>query len=383
MLKFRVYALVLGEVLPEGNISDCKISKLTFAEQEERNFAPIQGVFSVQTLGNQTYATALPYVDPVCIKSEHVVVYDLEEEDAKGALGGAIRNIDRLCRILSIVYLQDIQQHSGREHVAFQPYVYQINKIYLIDGNSNETDPNFKLESGFVYLPDRPSMNDWNHTDTSDFLDQMLAIKDETLERALKYLYRSSVGNFILDSPEKVALDHVKSVEVILGALSNKKKFKERLAEAKQILELTDDEEKAITDLWTVRSEYGDIAHASKFDQAERYPNQFPLPSNSATHGLPANSFAANILLKYLRYRQRLFFIDIETADDMHADCSFASINPHAETNHLCYYTTERNKQQLKQKIKLALATHLSIDKADILSMVFGQQCRSIKISVK
>jgi hypothetical protein len=329
MAKFRIYALILGEILPEGEVSDCVIKKLSFEAQEERGFSPIQGIFSTTSVGqHNTYVTSLSYIDPVSIKSEYVVVYDLEENNAKGALGGAIRHIDRLCRLLSITYLEDMQQHIGREHFPFQPYIYQVNKIYLIDEGGSEVDAGFTLESGYIHSPGRPSSNQWKHNDTQAFLVELLAMHDVALERALKYLYRSSVGQFILDSPEKIALDHVKAVEIILDALSKKDTFNLKLAEAKDKLGLTDEEVDKIKELWAVRSEYGDIAHASKFDEAERYPNQFPLPRNSASRGLPSNSFAANVCLKYLRYKQRLYRIELQSPDDSHQEGAVAIVNP-------------------------------------------------------
>jgi len=385
MANFRIYALILGEILPESEVFDCVIKRLPFDEQEERNFSPIQGVFSTNNIGqHDTYITSLPYIDPVRIKSEYVVVYDLEENDAKGALGGAIRHIDRLCRLLSITYLEDTQQHTGREHFPFQPYIYQVNKIYLIDENGNETDPDFVLESGYIYSPDWPSANQWKHSDTQAFLDGLLAIHDDAFERALKYLYRSSVGQFILDSPEKIALDHVKAVEIILDALSKKDTFNLKLAEAKDKLGITDEEVEKIRELWAVRSEYGDIAHASKFDEAERYPNQFPLPSNSATRGLPSNSFAANVCLKYLRYKQRLYRIDLQPLDDYHEEGAIAVVNSHIESNHLYFYVAAGSgKAQLKQKVKTILANYLGISEDEIVNVVLEEQSKSVTISIK
>ncbi|HUB92958.1 MAG TPA: hypothetical protein VMB52_00460 [Verrucomicrobiae bacterium] len=386
MAKFRIYALILGEILPEGEVFNCAIKKLPFDEQEERSFLPIQGVFSTNNIGqHDTYITSLPYIDPVRIKSEYVVVYDIEESDAKSALGGAIRHIDRLCRFLSITYLEDMQQYTSMEHFPFQPYIYQVNKIYLVNENGDETDPGFTLESGYVYSPDRPSANQWRHTDTPAFLDGLLAIHDDALERALKYLYRSSVGQFILDSPEKIALDHVKAVEIILDALSGKdKKFNFKLTEAKDKLGLTDEEVEKIKELWAVRSEYGDIAHASRFDEAERYPNQFPLPSNSTTRGLPSNSFAANICLKYFRYRQRLFRVELETPDSHHVDGTFVVINPHIETNHLrLHIANEPDKTQLKQKVKGAFARYKGINETEIVNLTLGPQRKLFDITVR
>ena len=97
MSKYRIYALIHGETLIEGKLFDCEIKKMDFDEQERRCFSPIQSIFSgfEDDTFHKTYVTSLPYIDPIKIKSEYVIVCNIEESKPDSALGGAIKNIDR------------------------------------------------------------------------------------------------------------------------------------------------------------------------------------------------------------------------------------------------------------------------------------------------
>lgn len=44
--KYRVYALVIGQVLKTGKLFDCEVKKISFKEQKRRLFLPIQSSFS-------------------------------------------------------------------------------------------------------------------------------------------------------------------------------------------------------------------------------------------------------------------------------------------------------------------------------------------------
>jgi len=288
-----------------------------------------------------------------------------------------------LCRILSVAYVEDTKQNLKKEYSLFQPYIYQINKIYSLDDNGIEVDLELKLENSYICSPDSPSSNNWSHNNTQGFLQELLSIHDETLERALQYLYRSTIGQFILDNPEKIVLDHMKSIEVIVDSLSKKKCFLQRLEEVKLRLELTDEEQDNIKKLWDIRSKYGGIAHPSRFDEVERYPNQFPLPSNSKIHGLPSNVYATNVCLKYFRYKQRLYQVNLEAPDDYHREGTMVIVNPQTETNHFyLYITPNSDKVQLKQNVKSAFVSSLGINENNIKSMELGQKKKSITITI-
>ena len=112
MSKYRIYALVHGEILSEGQIFKCLVIKMSFEEQRRRRFSPIQSVFSEGEDIDyyKTYVTSLRYVDPVRIKSGYVIIHDIEENKPGDALGGAIKEIDRVCRFLSLACLEDVKR---------------------------------------------------------------------------------------------------------------------------------------------------------------------------------------------------------------------------------------------------------------------------------
>lgn len=380
MSKYRTYALIHGETLPTGKIFDCEIKKMSFDEQERRKFSPIQSVFSEEKDVNyyKTYVTSLRYVDPILIKSEYVITHNIEEDDPGGALGGSIKEIDRVCRFLSLACLEDVKRKFGRNRGSFEPYIYQINKIYLLDEKGNESDVNFKLKSGHIYLPNRPEFTEWRDSDTTLFLDEIYSFHDEILERALKYLYRSSIGYLVLDSKEKIALDHFKSIEIIINSLSKKHTFKQRLKEACSKIGISPEEEKRINDFWSERSTYGDVAHVSPFDQAERYPNQFPIPSNVQYSGGGFDSVAANIIIKYFQYIKGVFTIDIEELSNQDGsdakESTFTLVYSIGlwgtfHHNHLYFNTSEKNKNKLKDKLKKSFAEFYKIPKKSIVEV--------------
>lgn len=380
MTKYRIYALIHGETLPVGKIFECEIRKMTLSEQKRRNFAPIQSVFSVGKDFDyyKTYVTSLRYVDPIRMKSKYVIVYDIEEDKPGDALGGAIKEIDRVSRFLSLACVEDIKRKFGRNRGSFEPYIYQVDKIYLLDEKGNESEIDFKVESGHMYLPNRPEFTTWRDSGTGQFLDEIYNFHDETLERALKYLYRSSIGYFVLDSREKIALDHFKSIEIIVNSLSKKRKFRQRLKGVGSKIGIAQQEQKRIMDLWEERSEYGDVAHPSPFDEVERYPNQFPIPSNVRYSGGGFDSIAANIILKYFQYIKGVFTIEIdEPSNRAGHETKEGTFNRiymifpwgAAHHNHLCFYTAEKDKKRLKSKLKKAFAERFKIPEKSIVEL--------------
>ncbi len=387
-MRYRIYALIHGETLTEGKIFECEIKKMSFGEQAKRKFAPIQSVFSQSEDVDyyKTYVTSLRYVDPIKIKSEYVIACDIQEEKPDAALGGAIKAIDRIARFLSLASLEDVKRKFGRDRGSFEPYIYQVNKIYLVDNDCKESDVDYRLESGHMYLPNRPEQTQWRDVNTRKFLNEIFYFDNEILERALKYLYRSSIGHFVLDSHEKIALDHFKSIEIIVNSLSNKHEFKDRLIVAANKIGITPDEQKRIKDFWDSRSKYGDIAHPSKFDQVERYPNQFPIPSNALYPGGGFDSIAPNIILKYYQYIKGVYIIDINEPSDISGSSSqegkfnqVFTIFPFgvSDQNHLVFYTSEKDKNKLKRLLKKSFSKRYKIPQKSIIEVVLEPKNKS------
>lgn len=388
-VKFRVYALILGETLPEGELMGCKIQKISFSEQKKRGFKPIQSKFSTNLDPDfhKTYATYLPYMDPMKIVSEYVAIYDSEEDKPGAALGDTVRAIDKLCRFLSIACFEDVKRKFGRHIGAFQPYIYQLCKIYKLDSKSREANVEYELKSGFVYLPNRPELKAWRSENTQEFLEEISSFQDEVLQRALKYLYRSSIGFFLRDSKEKVALDHIKSIEIILNDLSNKDDFKDRLDEAGKKLELTNEEKKRIFDFWGDRSKYGDVAHPTEYDNTERYPNQFPIPSNVDYSGGGFESVAANVCLKYFYYKKSFVVIEIEEPDEHRGkENTFGGIYrlwPEKNGASLYFLTSEKDKTKLKKLVKTEFSKRFKVNEGDIVDFIIGKGKKTVTLRLK
>jgi hypothetical protein len=381
MAKYRIYSLIHGETLIEGKMFDCDIRRMEYAEQIRRGFSPIQSVYH---LGDdlKSYATSLSYIDPIKIKSEYVIICEIEEDKTEYALGGAIKKIDRIARFLSLVCLEDVKRKFGRNRGSFEPYIYQVSKIYLLDDKNVESEVDYKHESGHLYLPNRPEQTEWRDQSTGEFLEAIYNFHDETFERALKYLYRSSIGYMVLDSKEKIALDHFKSIEIIINTLGKRRinnkntSFKERLDDVAAKIGITLEEKERIQDFWKDRSKFGDIAHPSKFDETERYPNQFPLPSNTRYSGSGFDPIAPSILLKYYQYVKGIFIVDVEAPNDHNEPnsnegnfCRVYEISLWGSThrNHLVYYSAEKDKHRLIQNFKRAFANKFSIKEESIV----------------
>ena len=359
MNKYRIYALIHGQTLPVGKIHDCEIKEMSFDEQTRRHFSPIKYEF-LRDDNYETYMTSVPFVDPMKIYSKYVITYDIEERDYKGALGGAIRKFNKVCSTLFLSGVRDVylkhNQHSG------EPYIYQINKVYLIDEKDKECDVELDLKSGHIYLPNRPERNDWFNDDTKEFTDKVFNCKDPIFRKALKYLYSSSLGHLKLNSPEKIALDHFKSVELIINCLSTKDSFKERVDEAGPELDLTPEEIERVKKYWDDRSN-GDIAHSTHDDPVSFYPNQFPEPKGMQYNWSFSDNLAKKILLNYFDLRNRFFLIDIEKPHEQKDEGILGIINN--DCNHLFFQTNTETKQELLNEVKKKFIDVFGLDRKD------------------
>lgn len=386
MPKYRVYALIHGETLPTGKIFNCEIKKMSFAEQSKRNFAPIESIFSENDVTDyhKTYVTSLRYVDPIRIKSEYVIIYDIEERKIDAALGGSIKEIERICRFLSFACLEDVKRSHGENYGTFEPYIYQVSKIYALDENNKEVEATYKVESGHIYLPDRPERTDWINPTINSFLEDAYHFHDEIFERALRYLYRSSIGSLVLDSHEKIALDHFKSIEIIVNALGTKSingkdtNFYDRLNDVAKKLDINDKDVDNIKTFWEDRSTYGDIAHPSQFDEIERYPNQFPIPSGVHYSGGWLDSVAANLLVKYYKYIKNTYCIEvhilsgkseIEKKEGQFHKVYTIGLWGSSHNNNWVFYSSEKDKNKLKNILKKAFAVELKVSEKLIVEV--------------
>jgi len=377
MNRYRVYALIHGQTLPIGKIYDCEIKRMDFDEQSKRDFSPIKYEFS-QREEYETYITSVPFVDPVKMYSKHVIFYDMEESNYEKALGGAERKFDSICSSLFLTGVRDV--HLKHNLYSGEPYLYQINKVYLIDDENKECAVELDLKSGYIYLPNRPERNKWLNADTGDFLDKIYGFRDPVFRKALKYLYDSAVGNFKLNSHEKIALDHFKSIELIVNHLSTKDCFKDRVDEAGLQLGLVKEETERIKKYWDDRSD-GDIAHSTHHDTTAFYPNQFPQPKGVGYNWSFSDNLAKKVLLKYFDLRNRFFLIDIEEPYGQNQNHTLGLIRGQNECNHLFFHTDTKQKNLLLNEVKTKFIEVFGIDKKDFdISFYFNKSQISITL---
>jgi hypothetical protein len=156
------------------------------------------------------------------------------------------------------------------------------------------------------------------------------------------------------------------------------------LAIAGPKLDLTDEEEEAIRELWGIRSStLDDVAHPSRFDQAERYPNQFPLPSNTTARSASFDSIAATVCLKYFRYRSKIFSVDVKEPSSFEGDeGKIMQVNATTEDNYFWFCTAERNKESLKRKLKAAFAHYRGIPEAEIVEITLMPGNKSLELRI-
>ncbi len=363
-MRFRIYALIHGQTIPIGEVAGCRIQEMSFEEQEERGFSPLQYTFS-SIKEYETYATSLPFVDPMKLRTKHVLIYDIQERDVKGAIGGSVRKFDYICSRLLLANLEDVKLKTEGKFYSGETYLYQIAKIYSLDDNDIESEIALDLQSGHIFLPNRPDRNDWQVPETGAFLTELLEFKDPVFNKALKYLYGSSVGHYRLESDEKIALNHFKSIELIINGLSSGENFKDRVDEASVPLQLNPEQIEEIKKCWDQRSN-GDVAHSTHQDSSAFYPNQFLLPTRvEYTYAFLSNT-AKVVLLNYFSLRRRYFHIDIEEPSDPSDHLSLIAVNPQSQCNQLVFETVTKDKKMILKELKKKFSDSFKVDQSDL-----------------
>lgn len=179
----------------------------------------------------------------------------------------------------------------------------------------------------------------------------------------------------------------MKSIEIIIDDLSRKREFKTRLEEAGDKLKLTPEEKKRIKEFWDDRSTYGDVAHVTEYDNTERYPNQFPIPSNVQYSGGAFDSIAASVCIKYFYYKKNFIIIEICEPDEYgSAEGTFTQIYrlwPERNGANLCFFTHERNKTKLIQKVRESFTIQYGCADSDIIDATLGQGKRTLTLRLK
>lgn len=381
MNKYRIYATILGYVLPEEEtiINYCVIKKMSLEEQRKRKFAPLRNNRK-EAFNNIYYKSYITYPsnsDFREVKTKYIICTDIEEykgeknkpKDTGGyhgevnsALGIAIRRFDRviglLCLCSSDLLFREVNRYLSTK------YDYQICKIYEIkDGKEVTAEKPFMGGwGGMINFPgSRNSFEGINFA----MLNRMLNSKNIVFIKSLRYLL-SAVKGFHRNLPmEKIFIDYVKCIELIIKSFKGKG-FAKQLDKASKILELSSEYKKEIKAIWNSRCS-GDFAHANKSLISLYLPPQFPEPSDSEFRGVDLFEMCSMLILKYFKYIDNEFEIILN--DDHLKYIDKDNYNQLIDVNmgeYFSFYTNLSNRKILTPLIKRKVASHFKCKIKDI-----------------
>ena len=364
--KFRVYAKILGYMLPSErfSIKECVIEKMSLGEQKRRKFEPI----NTQTKGPNPSSFYKSYVsfgvllDTRIFKTEYVVYTDIStnRNEASHLLGLAVRRFDKVIGALSLASSMWFAKKYNRDPL-YKGTTYQLSRIYELVQGKERSFGNLNLYRGGgsqINLPDAKA--NFNEIDLQ-FIEQILNSNDKVFLKSKKYLLAGEDALYKGLPPEKIILDHMKSIEIIVKSFSKKRNFRAQLQKcAKEIL-LTDQEQNEILQLWKNRSN-GDIAHSTKTSRADFLPPQFPIPSDAVFIPFPSD-LTVRVLLKYLQYKKGEVSV-VMSNDTWHKEGSLINVNMGS------YYIYKPMKQERRvvHYAKKAIAAYFDVKYRKIIT---------------
>lgn len=306
---FRIYAKILGYSLPSETteIEGCVIQKMNLSEQKKRKFRPLNIKVARMKPENfyKSYMAFGVASDTRIFKTNYVIYTDIENHlghDVGGLIGVAIRRFDKVAGALSLTASAWFSKTYNRA-ALYKGCDYQISKIYEIkNGKEIVVEHNIVRGGGSqINLPDGKAL--FSKMD-SGLLKKLLRNSDDTFKKSLKYLMSGERSLYLGHPAEKVMLDMVKSIEIVVKSFSNKntRSFKRQLKVCAKKIGLTSEEQEQIMSCWKARSE-GDVAHASKQSRSEYLPPQYPVPSDAEMNMLFRADLPVSVLLKYFHYK--------------------------------------------------------------------------------
>lgn len=309
MNKYRVYAKIIGPILPKAstNYDDCVISPMSLSEQEQREFKPIE-TDSPDRLDDEYYSSYVTHrrvVDPRIIKSGYVIFTDVEASRPTEALGKAILRFEKNTGAFSIA---SAVNYSSKHRVKsrYTNYEYQLVKIYhFVDGKESEITEPISV-GGMVSHIKLPSETNISDSDSA-LLERILKSKDEIFWKALGYLQSGAKGFHNNTPSDKMTLDFMKSIELIIN-LWNGRSFSTRLKRCSKEINIDEVDQREIKKLWALRSN-GDVAHARQ-GRRDMYP-QFPMPTSIDGPYIDSSSLAGRVLTNYFLFRDAILSIHI------------------------------------------------------------------------
>jgi hypothetical protein len=360
MSKFRIYAKLIGYVLPakEGGLPlyGCVIKQMNEAEQVKRGFKPIE--IDIGDPGDtnyyRSYLTSKIYSDDLYIKTDYVIYCDVEAHDEGGALGAATKLFNKVAGSLALATSDWFNTKHNRSD--YKNYEYQISRIYKLNEMGHE-EPSDKLPimgRGWSMI-NLPASTDFDGTLNKRLINRLLACDEEIFRKSSYYLLRAEQDFNRRVAPEMLTINLFKCVELIVNSFRGRK-FKDRLAMTAKTLGLTAADIKSINELKQARDN-GDVAHPRTGRRADYYPPQFPIPENVDYPNFWYSGLVGKVLLRYFLYVSSAYEIRIER-DDWRDKDSLHSVNFGS------YYTINpsiRGRKKLVPYLKRKLATSLKV----------------------
>jgi len=367
MKEYKVYAKILGYVLPDENleIGDCKIEKMSYREQRERNFQHLKGRKLREF--NMNYMTFPRGADFRILRSNFVVSTLLESSSPNGAIGLAEMRFDKLIGVL-MLYMHNwwLNKHPERK-IRFSNYDYQICKLYEIVDTKEIEIKDLRPISASASMCHYPAFKEL----TDDFrkiIEYYINCQDEIFEKSLKYFTNGIKGLYSQLPEEKVFLDLFKSIELIINNFQRKRtnKLRTKLNYAAKRLNLNKIDRDKISLFWDTRSR-GDIAHARK--RKNYLPPQYPIPSDCELFINYSDliDLSQKVIINYFNYIKGRYEILINPSEykDLGLENGLTQVLTSWDSNFV-FTTKERNKRRITPLIKKEMAKKYKINVHEI-----------------
>lgn len=362
------------------SIKECTIRKMTISEQKRRKFSPINIEVKEITPSSfyKSYVGFGVLTDTRLFKTEYVIYTDIStnRNDASHVLGVAVRRFDEVIGALSLASSDWFCKTHTRDPI-YKATMYQMSKIYELVDDKEVSFGQYNLYRGGgsqINLPDAKAS-----FDKIDFtlITRVLNNKDKVFSKSLKYLLSAEDGIYKGLPPEKIILDLMKSIEVIVTSFPKKRTkkkegvFRARLKKCAEEIGLTEKQNDQIMQLWKDRSN-GDIAHSTSSSRSDYLPPQYPIPSDVVF--IPFQSdLAVQVLLKYLEYKKGEILVEISN-DPFHTAGSLIDVN----FGSYYIYTPKKSEKRVAHFVKKAIASYfkiayrkITIRKSDLINNTF------------
>lgn len=362
MKTYRIYAKLIGPIIPkeERILKNCAIRYMSLAEQKQRRFRLLEEASPVPEDKKyyKTYLTKKKIIDPRIIKTTYVMSTDSETGSVSASLGIAHKRFDEVVGILGLNTLQYIENLHGRK-MSFQNYEYQISKIYEIKENQEIVVEEALWSGAGVSFINLPNSNDFSNFD-QHLLERMLRSKNEIFLKSLKYLTEGQKGLNVNESPVKITLDFMKSMELIINQFEGEG-FSKKLNNAALELGIDSEDILSIKKLWKLRSD-GDVAHAKVSSRSSKLPFQFPTPNDVDGPYLDSASVPTRFLIKFFILVDSLVTLKI-TKEQHYSTNQIIEVN-----GGLAYLIrpTNRNRKKLTPFLKKQISECFKIPIRDI-----------------